>query len=224
MSFRIRAAFFYHIYYLLFIRQGRRGMLKKGNSRSYPIIIVLFTIFIIPIKGNAQIKENDVSKKGQIVKKTTSQQKIIKKITKSKSRLSNSANFSNRIKDLEKRLLLSKTELLKIKKTEAKKARVINKLKTEINKLKLNSVKLPIKIKALEERLLLSKKELLKIKKTKGELEKADASKKYKALVDCYRTALISWDDINRREGLTEQEHSVIRIELRRSISSCPPI
>jgi hypothetical protein len=178
--------------------------------------------------------------------------------------LSNSANFAYRIKDLEKRLLLSKTELLKIKKNEVKKDREINKLKSnlaklpikvkalekklllsktellkiknnevqkdrEIIKLKSNSVKLPIKVKALEKELLLSKAELLKIKKTEGDLEaestiKADAAEKYKGLVGCYRTALLAWDDINRREGLTEQDHLVIRVELRRSISSCPPI
>ena len=155
-------------------------MLKKGNSRSYTIIIVMFTILIIPIKGNAQIKENDVSDKGQIINKTTLQQKQINKTIKSKSQLSNSSNFLYRIKDLEKRLLLSKTELIKIKKNESE----------------------------LEA----------------GSNVKADVSKKYKGIVDCYRTALLAWDDMNRREGLTEQEHSVIRIELRRSISSCPPI
>ena len=174
---------YYKMFYAINYRYSsfKRGdMVKKGNSRSHTIIIVMFTILIIPIKGNAQIKENDVSDKGQIINKTTLQQKQINKTIRSKSQLSNSSNFLYRIKDLEKRLLLSKTELIKIKKNEGE-------LEAESN-------------------------------------VKADASKKYKGIVDCYRTALLAWDDMNRREGLTEQEHSVIRIELRRSIFSCPPI
>ena len=50
------------------------------------------------------------------------------------------------------------------------------------------------------------------------------AYEKYKKIITCYRTALINWDDLHRRQGLTEQDHFVIRIELRRSLFSCPPM
>ena len=50
------------------------------------------------------------------------------------------------------------------------------------------------------------------------------AYEKYKELITCYRTALFTWHDLNRRQGLTEQDHLVIRVELRRSLFSCPPM
>jgi hypothetical protein len=53
---------------------------------------------------------------------------------------------------------------------------------------------------------------------------KVDAFEKYKKLLQCYRTALGNWDNFQRRQGLTEQDYLVIRIELRRSLFSCPPM
>jgi chromosome segregation ATPase len=157
--------------------------------------------------------------------------------------LPNSTKFSTKIQALEKELSLKKTELAEAKKTGIKKD-------GEISRLKSNSTKFSTKIQVLEKELALTKTELAEVKKTDvkkdGEISKLNedinflldslddldaelkvqvgAYEKYKKLITCYRTALINWDDLHRRQGLTEQDHFVIRIELRRSLFSCPPM
>ena len=217
-------------------------MPKKYTIKSCTIIIVLVAALTLSTKGNTQTN-NKLKSKGARIKNPTSQQKQIKKTIKPQRQLSNSAKFSTKIKALEKKLSLTKTELAKAKKNGAKKD-------GEIRKLKSNSTKFSTKIKALEKESLLAKTELAEAKKNgakkDGEISKLDeeinflqdslddlgaelavnvsAYEKYKELITCYRTALFTWHDLNRRQGLTEQDHLVIRVELRRSLFSCPPM
>ena len=217
-------------------------MSKKYTIKLCTIIIVLVAALTLSTKGNTQTN-NKLKSKGARIKNPTSQQKQIKKTIKPQRQLSNSAKFSTKIKALEKKLSLTKTELAKAKKNGAKKD-------GEISKLKSNSTKLSTKIKALEKESLLAKTELAEEKKTGakkgGEINKLDekikflqdslddldeeldvkvgAYEKYQELINCYRTALFSWDDLNHRQGLTEQDHLLIRDELRGSLFSCPPM
>ena len=218
-------------------------MLQQYKITPYAIIVALASVLIIPMKGNAQTKYNKFTSKGENIKNPASKQKQIKKTIKSQSQLPNSTKFSTKIKALEKKLSLKKTELAEAKKTEIKKD-------GEISRLKSNSTKFSTKVQVLEKELALTKTELAEVKKTDvkkdGEISKLNedinflldslddldaelkvqvgAYEKYKKLITCYRTALINWDDLHRRQGLTEQDHFVIRIELRRSLFSCPPM
>ena len=45
-----------------------------------------------------------------------------------------------------------------------------------------------------------------------------------KAAVNCYRKALSTWDDLHRKEGITEQNLLTIAVELRHTIAECPGI
>ena len=176
-------------------------MLQQYKITPYAIIVALAAVLIIPMKGNAQTKYNKFTSKGKNIKNPAPKQKQIKKTIKSQSQLPNSTKFSTKIKALEKKLSLTKTELAKAKKNGAKKDGEISKLNEDINFLldSLDDLDAELKV-------------------------QVGAYEKYKKLITCYRTALINWDDLHRRQGLTEQDHFVIRIELRRSLFSCPPM
>ena len=176
-------------------------MLQQYKITPYAIIVALAAVLIIPMKGNAQTKYNKFTSKGKNIKNPASKQKQIKKTIKSQSQLPNSTKFSTKIKALEKESLLAKTELAEVKKTDVKKDGEISKLNEDINFLldSLDDLDAELKV-------------------------QVGAYEKYKKLITCYRTALINWDDLHRRQGLTEQDHFVIRIELRRSLFSCPPM
>ena len=47
---------------------------------------------------------------------------------------------------------------------------------------------------------------------------------KYKEIIKCYRSALVAWNNLISRQGLTEKEYLVVGVELRRSLFACPPI
>ena len=175
-------------------------MPKKYTIKLCTIIIVLVAALTLSTKGNTQTN-NKLKSKGARIKNPTSQQKQIKKTIKPQRQLSNSAKFSTKIKALEKKLSLTKTELAEVKKTDVKKDGEISKLNEDINFLldSLDDLDAELKV-------------------------QVGAYEKYKELITCYRTALINWDDLHRRQGLTEQDHFVIRIELRRSLFSCPPM
>ena len=175
-------------------------MPKKYTIKLYTIIIVLVAALTLSTKGNAQTN-NKLKSKGPSIKNPTSQQKQIKKTIKPQRQLSNSAKFSTKIKALEKESLLAKTELAEAKKNGAKKDGEISKLDEEINFLQDS-------LDDLDAELAVN----------------VGAYEKYKELITCYRTALFTWHDLNRRQGLTEQDHLVIRVKLRRSLFSCPPM
>jgi len=176
-------------------------MLQQYKITPYAIIVALAAVLIIPMKGNAQTKYNKFTSKGKNINNPASKQKQIKKTIKSQSQLPNSTKFSTKIQVLEKELALTKTELAEVKKTDVKKDGEISKLNEDINFLldSLDDLDAELKV-------------------------QVGAYEKYKKLITCYRTALINWDDLYRRQGLTEQDHFVIRIELRRSLFSCPPM
>ena len=176
-------------------------MLQQYKITPYAIIVALAAVLIIPMKGNAQTKNNKFTSKGKNTKNPASKQKQIKKTIKSQSQLPNSTKFSTKIKALEKKLSLKKTELAEAKKTEIKKDGEISRLNEDINFLldSLDGLDAELKV-------------------------QVGAYEKYKELITCYRTALFTWHDLNRRQGLTEQDHLVIRVELRRSLFSCPPM
>ena len=134
-------------------------MLQQYKITRYAIIVALAAVLIIPMKGNAQTKYNKFTSKGENIKNPASKQKQIKKIIKSQSQLPNSTKFSTKIKALEKKLSLKKTELAEVKKTGIKKD-------GEISRLKSNSTKFSTKIQALEKELALTKTELAEVKKT----------------------------------------------------------
>jgi chromosome segregation ATPase len=117
---------------------------------------------------------------------------------------SESAKFSKKIKVLEKNLSLANTELKGLKETDAKKSEEIIKLNENINLL------------------------LDSIDDQEAELAElsiqSSVSEKYKEIIKCYRTALFTWDNLISRQGLTEKEYLVVRVDLRRSLFSCPPI
>jgi len=45
-----------------------------------------------------------------------------------------------------------------------------------------------------------------------------------KNIINCYKKALIAWDDLHRRTELTEQNLVTISMKLKRAINSCPGI
>ena len=175
-------------------------MPKNYIIQVFTIIIVLTVTLILHTKVNAQTN-NKLKSKGPSINNLTSQQKKIKKTIKPQRQLSNSTKLSTKIKALEKESLLAKTELAEEKKTGAKKGGEINKLDEKIKFLQDS-------LDDLDEELDV----------------KVGAYEKYQELINCYRTALFSWDDLNHRQGLTEQDHLLIRDELRGSLFSCPPM
>tara|TARA_Y100000588_G_C14067216_1_gene844157 strand:+ start:500 stop:1057 length:558 start_codon:yes stop_codon:yes gene_type:complete len=176
-------------------------MFQKYHRKSYEIIIILIAFLILPVNGNPQTKSKKITSNKQNIQKFTSKKKQIKKTKIPLKQLAKSIDPSTKIKELEKKLLVKETELVEIKKVEAKKDVEINNLNENI-KFLLDSVE------------DLNAKLYLQI----------DTSKKYKELVNCYRVALFNWYNMNNRKGLTEQDHWAIKVELRRSLFNCPPM
>lgn len=208
-------------------------MPKKNIIKVCAIVFALTANLILPAKGNAQINNNLKGKKAGI-KNPKLQQKIIKKKFKQQKQLPSSTKLSAQVKALEGKLSLIKSELEKTKKNDVKKD-------GEIKTLKSNSTKLSSRIKVLEKESLLLRTKFAEEKKTGekmyeeinflrnslGKLDadlsvQVDASDNYKELINCYRAALFIWDDLNGRQGLTEQEHLVISVELKRALFDCP--
>ena len=188
-------------------------MFKKYNNKLYKAII-LMVILILPVNGFAQInnktsnrlsikglgkKNNKASTKTPNIKTATNQKQTKNKI-KSNKQLSKPTDFSIKIKELEKKLLVKDSELSEIKKSLSEKDSEINNLNEDISYLMdtLDDLDAELYI-------------------------QTDTSKKYKELIKCYRTALFNWHDMNSRKGLTEEDHWTIKVELRRSLFSCPP-
>ena len=171
---------------------------------------------------------------------------VVKKNIKTKKLSSNLVKTSSEIKALKNKLLLVTAQLKTAKKSDAEKGVKIKKLQSESKKLSMN-------IKALENNLSLTKTELEGLKKTdtkkseelkklnenvnyllesiddqKAELAKlsiySGVSEKYKEIIKCYRSALVAWNNLISRQGLTEKEFLVVGVELRRSLFACPPI
>ena len=197
-------------------------MFNKNDIKFYEIIIVLIAVFIVPVKGNAQTKNNKFTNNTQIIKNTPLKQKQITKARKKQAPLSNQkkppittndlqkkllvantglTKATKAVKELEKKLLAANTGLAKANKAVAKKEQEINRLNDDINTL-LDSLD------SLDKDLTIQE----------------DKSEKYKELINCYRTALFTWYDMNSKKGLNEHDHLVINVELRDSLFSCPPI
>ena len=138
--------------------------------------------------------DNKIKSKRAKINNSSLQQNKIKKTIKPQRQLPNSMKLSTQVTLLEKKLSLAKTELTKTRKSESKKDGEIKFLRKSLDNLRAQL------------------------------LFQSDLSKNYKELINCYRTALFTWDDLNRRQGLTEQEHLVIGFELRRSLFACPPV
>jgi chromosome segregation ATPase len=170
----------------------------------------------------------------------------VKKNVKTKKLSSNLVKTSSEIRALKNKLLLMTRQLTIAKKSDTQKGVKIKELQSELEKFSK-------KIKVLEKNLSLAKTELEGLKETdaiKSEeliklnenikllLDSIDdqeaeltelsihyrASEKYKEIIKCYRTALFTWNNLISRQELTEKEHSVVRVELRRSLFACPPI
>ena len=210
-------------------------MRKKNIIKVCVIVFVLTTNLISPSKGNAQTNNNLKGKK-ESIKNPELQQKQIKKNIKQQRLISSSTKLPAQIKALQNKLSIIKSELEKKNKNEIKKD-------GEIKIFKANSTKLSARIKALEKELLNVKSKFAEEKKARAKMDKeinflhnsldkldmelsvkSDSSKQYKGLIDCYRAALFIWNDLNGRQGLTEQEHLVIRVELKRALFNCPAI
>jgi hypothetical protein len=199
-----------------------------------------------PTKSPKKIKP--LLKKFPIKKLELSKNKIpsLKKNIKRKKLSLGLTKFSEKIKVLEKKLSLAKTQLATAKKSETQKV-------IEIKKLKSESAKFLGKIKALGDNLSLAKNELEGLKKNdlkkseeinklneninylldsiddqEAELAElsiqSSMSGKYKEMVKCYRAALLTWNNLVSRQGLSEKEYLVVTIELRQSLYACPPI
>ena len=209
--------------------------MPKKNIIKVCAIIVLTANLIAPSKGYAQTNNNLKGERTDI-KNPELQQKQIKKNIKQQRQLSSSTKLSTQIKALQNELSIVKSELEEKKKNEVKKD-------GEIKILKSNSAKLSALIKELEKESLLVKTKFAEEKKAGAKMDEeinflrnsldkldtelsiqADASEKYKELINCYRAALFTWDDLNGRQGLTDQEHLVIRVELKRALFNCPAI
>ena len=188
-------------------------MFKKYNNLYQAII--LMSILILPISGFAQINNktpnklstkrlgktnNKASIKTPNINRTT-KQKQIKKTTKPNKQLTKATDLSNKIKELEKKLVAKDAELSETMKTLSEKDSEINKLNEDISFLMESLDDLDAEL-----------------------YVQIDTSRKYKELIKCYRTALFNWHDMNNRKGLTEEDHWAIKVELRRSLFSCPPI
>ena len=227
-------------------------MLKNYCYRTHAIIIILVVFLSIPIKGIAQTEDNKIGSKEQntknqlspkILQKKKNKIPVVKKNIKTKKLSSNLVKTSSEIKALKNKLLLVTAQLKTAKKSDTEKGIKIKKLQSESTNLSKN-------IKALEKNLSLAKTGLEGLKKTntkkseelkdlneninflldsiadqKAELSiYSGVSEKYKEIIKCYRSALFNWNNLISRQGLTEKEYLVVRVELRRSLFACPPI
>ena len=198
-------------------------MFKRYDTKSCEIVIILIAILILPVKGNTQTKNNKIPSNTQNIKSPTLQQKqAIKTRSNPKAQLPNAkkppltvkdlerkllmantglANANRAVKDLEKKLLAANTGLANANKAVAEKDGEISKLNQDMNNL-------------LDELDDLDKNLIFQ----------EDTSKKYKELINCYKTALFTWHDMNSKKGLNKHDHLVINVELRDSLFSCPPM
>ena len=209
-------------------------MFKRYDTKSCEIIIILIAVLILPVKGNAQgnaqTKNNKIPSNTQNIKSPTLKQKQTIKTRNPKAQLPNSkkppltakalkklpvttkdlerkllvantglANANKAIKDLEKKLLAANTGLANANKAVAQKDGEISKLNQDMNNL-------------LDELDDLDKNLIFQ----------EDTSKKYKKLINCYKTALFTWHGMNSKKRLTKHDHLVINVELRDSLFSCP--
>tara|TARA_A100001037_G_C15026641_1_gene578901 strand:- start:322 stop:912 length:591 start_codon:yes stop_codon:yes gene_type:complete len=196
-------------------------MFKRYDTKSCEIIILIAVLFL-PIKGNAQTKNNKIPSNTQNIKSPTLQQKQTIKTRNPKAPLpkpkklpltakdlekkllvanTGLANANKAIKDLEKKLLAANTGLANANKAVAQKNREISKLNQDMNNL-------------LDELDDLDKNLIFQ----------EDTSKNYKKLISCYKNALFTWHGMNSKKGLTKYDHLVINVELRDSLFRCPPI
>ena len=197
-------------------------MFKRYDIKSCEIIIILIAVLILPVKGNTQTKNNQPPSNTQNIKSPTLKQKQIIKTRKPQAQLPNSkklpltvkdlekklllanaglANANRAVKDLEKKLLAANTGLASANKAVAKRDGEISKLNQDMNNL-------------LDELDDLDKNLIFQ----------EDTSKKFKKLINCYKTALLTWHGMNSKKGLTKHDHLVINVELRDSLFSCPPM
>ena len=196
-------------------------MLKLCRRRTHAIVIIFVVFFSISIKGIAQTEDNKIrskeqNTKNQLLPKILTKKKnkipVVKKKVNTKKLSSNLVKTSSEIKSLKNKLLLVTRQLTTAKKSDTQKDIKIKKLQSE-------SAKFTGKIKTLEKNLSLAKTELEGLKETD-----AKKSEKYKEIIKCYRSALFAWNNLISRQGLTEKEYLVFRVELRRSLFACPPI
>ena len=197
-------------------------MFKRYDTKSCEIIIILIAVLILPVKGNAQTKNNKIPSNTQNIKSPTLKQKQTIKTRMPQGQLPNAnklpvttkdlerkllvanaglANANKAIKDLEKKLLVANTGLANANKAVAQKDGEISKLNQDMNNL-------------LDELDDLDKNLIFQ----------EDTSKKYKKLINCYKTALFTWHGMNSKKRLTKHDHLVINVELRDSLFKCPPM
>ena len=195
-------------------------MFKRYDTKSCEIIIILIAVLILPVKGNAQTKNNKIPSNTQNIKSPTLQQKQIIKTRKPQAQLPKSkklpltvkdlerklfvantglANANKAVKELEKKLLAANTGLANANKAVAQRDGEISKLNQDMNNL-------------LDELDDLDKNLIFQ----------EDTSKNFKKLINCYKAALFTWHDMNSKKGLTKHDHLVINVELRDSLFSCP--
>ena len=197
-------------------------MFRKYDTKSCEIIILLIAVLILPVKGNAQTKNNKIPSNTQNIKSPTLKQKQTIKTRMPQAQLPNAkklpvttkdlerkllvANIgltkaNKAVKDLEKKLLVANTGLANANKAVAQKDGEISKLNQDMNNL-------------LDELDDLDKNLIFQ----------EDTSKKYKKLINCYKTALFTWHGMNSKKRLTKHDHLVINVELRDSLFKCPPM
>ena len=197
-------------------------MFKRYDTKSSEIIIILIAVLILPVKGNTQTKNNKIPRNTQNIKNFTLKQKQTIKTMKPQGQLPNAkklpltakdlerkllvanaglANANKTVKDLEKKLLVANTGLANANKAVAQKDGEISKLNQDMNNL-LDELD------DLDQNLIFQE----------------DTSKKYKKLINCYKTALFTWHGMNSKKGLTKHDQLVINVELRDSLFKCPPM
>ena len=199
-------------------------MFKRYDTKSCEIIIILIAVLILPVKGNAQgnaqTKNNKIPSNTQNIKSPTLKQKQTIKTRMPQGQLPNAnklpvttkglekkllvaniglTNANKAVKDLEKKLLVANTGLANANKTVAQNDGEISKLNQDMNNL-LDELD------DLDQNLIFQE----------------DTSKKYKKLINCYKTALFTWHGMNSKKGLTKHDHLVINVEVRDSLFSCP--
>ena len=174
-------------------------MFKRYDTKSCEIIIILIAVLILPVKGNAQTKNNKIPSNTQNIKSPTLQQKQTIKTRMPQAQLPNSKKLPVTTKDLERKLLVAKNGLANANKAVAQKDGEISKLNQDMNNL-------------LDELDDLDKNLIFQ----------EDTSKKHNKLINCYKTALFTWHGMNSKKGLTKHDHLVINVELRDSLFSCP--
>ena len=197
-------------------------MFKKYDFKSYEIIIVLITVLIFSAKGNAQTKNNKITSNTQNIKNPISKQNQILKAKKPQGQLLSSKKLPITTKELEKKLLFANTGLAKANKTVKELEEKLLAANTELEKVNKTFAKKEEEISKLSQdiNILLDSLDGL----DKDLIVQEDKSKKYQDLINCYRIALFTWYDMNSNKGLTEHDHLVINVELRRSLFSCPPM